>query len=281
MSTTITRPPLRYHGGKWRLGEWIVSHFPAHRVYVEPFGGGASVLLRKRRAYAEVLNDLDGEVVNFFRVLRDEPAELARAVALTPFSRAEFDGAYEPAADDLEQARRTVIRSHMGFGSAAVSLAHRTGFRSNVTRSGTVPAKDWAKLPAVLSAVAERLRGVTIERDDAAAVVARYDGPETLHYCDPPYVWETRRPGAGPWQDAYRHEMDDDAHRALAAVLRAAEGMVVLSGYPCPLYDLELYPDWHRLTSTANGQQGGVARTEVLWLNPAAARALPQRSLFE
>lgn len=108
---TLVRPLIRYHGGKWRLAPWILQHLPPHRCYVEPFGGDASVLLRKPRAYAEVYNDLDGEIVNLFRVARDDGERLARACELTPFSRLEFDDAYTPAEDPLEQARRTVFRS--------------------------------------------------------------------------------------------------------------------------------------------------------------------------
>jgi hypothetical protein len=153
--TAPTRPVLRYHGGKWRLAPWIISHFPAHRVYVEPFGGAASVLMRKPRAYAEVYNDLDGELVALFRVLRDETqaAALVRAVSLTPFAREEFAASYEPSGDPVEQARRTVIRAFMGFGSNAHVRA--TGFRANSNRSGTTPARDWANYPDALVAIIE------------------------------------------------------------------------------------------------------------------------------
>jgi DNA adenine methylase len=267
-----TRPPLRYHGGKWRLAPWIMSHFPTHRCYVEPFGGGASVLLRKPRSYSEVYNDLDGAVCSLFRVLRGRPDDLARAVELTPYSRAEFTGSYDATDDELEAARRLIVRSHMGFGSAAMSKAHRTGFRSNVTRPRTTPAMDWTTLPDVLRLTAERLRGVIIENDEAVSVIARYDAPTTLIYCDPPYVHSTRRPGSGEWYDAYRYEMKDADHDALAETLHGAQGMVVLSGYTSPLYD-RLYADWQRVSIGTQGSDhaGSSPRTEVLWLNAAAA----------
>src|SRR3954470_1229963 len=127
---SVERPILRYHGGKWLLAPWILSHFPAHRVYVEPFGGAASVLLQKERSYAEVYNDLDGEVVNVFRVARDRGAELRRALELTPFSRDDFLLAYRLSPNALERARRTVARSFMGFGSAA-ACGEVSGFRAN------------------------------------------------------------------------------------------------------------------------------------------------------
>ena len=139
--TKCKRPIVRYHGGKWKLAPWIIGHLPPHRVYVEPFGGGASVLLRKPRSYAEVYNDLDGEMVNLFRMARDNGRELLELLRLTPFARDEFAKAYEQASEPIEQARRTVIRAFMGFGSNAHNRP--TGFRSNSNRSGTTPARDW------------------------------------------------------------------------------------------------------------------------------------------
>lgn len=268
--TTPTRPVLRYHGGKWVLAPWVIQHFPEHRVYTEAFGGAASVLLRKERAYAEVYNDLDGEVVNVFRVLRDPTtaAELERLLRLTPFARAEFEQAYEPTSDPVEQARRTIARAYMGFGSAAAS-GRRTGFRSNVTRPYTTPMVDWATYPDQLAAFTERLRGVAIECLPALSVLEKFDGPEALHYVDPPYVFDTRYQGNG---GEYRHELSDQGHRELAATLHELEGMVVLSGYPCDLYD-ELYGDWRCVTRTAFAD-GARERTEALWLNAAAAEAL-------
>ena len=160
----IRRPVLRYHGGKFKLARWIISHFPPHHVYVEPFGGAGSVLLKKQRAYAEVYNDLDGEIVNVFRVLRDvdQARELVRMLRLTPFARDEFELSYLVNGNPIEQARRTICRSMMGFASM-VTGQWRTGFRNNSTRSGSTPAGDWTNYPDALQAAIERLRGVTIE----------------------------------------------------------------------------------------------------------------------
>lgn len=269
------RPILRYHGGKWRLAPWIVSHFPEHRVYVEPFGGGASVLLRKARSYAEVYNDLDDEVVNLFRVLRDpdSSARLVEAVALTPFSRAEFDDTYTEVADPVEMARRLCLRSHAGFGTAAMrstsrGLPQRTGFRANTTRARTTPAHDWARFPDAVADVAARMQGVVVEQRPATEVIRAHDAPTTLHYVDPPYPHSTRAE-ASRWN--YRHEMTDDDHRKLAEVLHNVAGAVVLSGYPCDLYDRELYADWWRVERTAHAD-GARDRVEVLWLNRPTPR---------
>lgn len=259
----MARPLVRYHGGKWRLAPWIIRHFPAHRVYVEPFGGGGSVLLRKPRAYAEVYNDLDGEIVNLFRVARDDGDRLARLCELTPFARDEFLGSYEPATDPLEQARRTLVRSFQGFGSASVSR-QVSGFRANSNRSGTTPAHDWMSYPEALRETVERLRGVVVENRDALTCMRAHDAPDTLHYVDPPYVHETRY--LGTKTHCYRHEMDDAQHRVLAAGLRTLVGMVVVSGYRCDLYD-GLYEGWRRVDGRAMAD-GARPRVESLWLSP-------------
>ena len=254
------RPLVRYHGGKWKLAPWIIDHFPAHRCYVEPFGGGGSVLLRKPRSYAEVYNDLGGEIVNLFTVARDHGEQLAALCELTPFARTEFAQSYEPSADPVEQARRTLIRSFMGFGSNAHNKV--TGFRANSNRSGTTPAHDWANYPSALRLTVERLRGVVIENRDALKCMRHHDAPETLHYADPPYVFSTRSDGHGD----YTHEMSDDDHAILADGLRSLTGMVVVSGYRSDLYD-SLYHGWTRIDRAAHAD-GAAARIESIWLSP-------------
>lgn len=168
-----SRPVMRYHGGKWRLAPWILEHSPPHRVYVEPFGGAASVLLQKPRSYAEVYNDKCGRVVNIFRVLRDpaSAADLERRLRLTPFARDEFtpinEGAYDAAVDDIDRARIMIFRSFAGFGSNAFALRRSTGFRGTSNRSGTTPAHDWANFADCIPTFIARLRGVVIENREA------------------------------------------------------------------------------------------------------------------
>jgi DNA adenine methylase len=260
-----SRPLVRYHGGKWRLAPWIISHFPRHRIYVEPFGGGASVLLRKARSYAEVYNDLDREVAGLFKVVRERGEELVRLLELTPFAREEFDVAWQPTDDEMERARRALVRSCMGFGSAAVTEAREngrvmTGFRANAHRSGTTPAQDWRNFPAVLVQIIERLRGVCIENREAVACMLPHDSPSTLFYVDPPYV-----PGSRDAGTDYRHEMKDADHVALAEVLHGLKGKVLVSGYPSDLYE-ELYKGWVRVEKRAMAD-GARERVEVLWMN--------------
>lgn len=264
----VTRPALRYHGGKWLLAPWIIQHFPRHRTYVEPFGGAASVLLRKPRSYAEIYNDIWSDVVTVFRVLRDHPDAIRRALALTPFARDEFDRSRDRSGDDVERARLAIFRSFAGFGSGSMRVEHSTGFRSNSNRSGTTPAHDWAHYPSYVEAFAERLRGVVIENRDAVECMTQHDGPETLHYVDPPYVRETRtRPYGG---GVYHKEMDDADHMRLGDVLHDLSGMVVVSGYRCDLYD-ELFADWRRVDRPSYAD-GARPRVESLWLNEAAAK---------
>lgn len=268
-----SRPVLRWHGGKWKLAPKIIAHFPPHRVYVEPFGGAASVLMRKPRSYAEVYNDLDNDAVNLFRVLRGERAgELVNAIRLTPFSRIDFREAYEPSTDAVEKARRLVIRSFMGFGSNG--HARVTGFRANSNRSGTTPAHDWANYPDALLSIIERLAGVVVDNRPAIEVMRQHDGPETLHYVDPPYVLSTR---SDVGRD-YHHEMTDADHSELLAALHEMSGFVVLSGYASEIYDRALI-GWRRI-EIASHADGARDRTEVLWLNPVANEYRPQDHLF-
>jgi DNA adenine methylase len=277
--TGLSRPVLRYHGGKWKLAPWIISHFPPHRTYVEPLGGGGSVLMRKPRTYGEVYNDLDGEAVNVFRVLQDpeKAEELRRRLELTPFARDEFRSAYEPAKDDVDAAAKMIARAFMGFGSASMTRMHVTGFRSNASRCGTTPAQDWTNWPYQVPAFCARLRGVVIENRDAIAVMTQHDSPATLHYVDPPYVQSSRSSLShknGNRGHYYRHDMEDVDHERLAEFLQTVDGMVVLSGYRTELYQ-RLFADWTAL-EREHMADGARRRVETLWLNPRCAAAQRQ-----
>lgn len=279
---------MRYHGGKFRLAAWVIAHMPPHQVYVEPFGGAGSVMLHKPRVRGEVYNDLDGEVVNVFRVLQDpEQAEcLRRRVYLTPFSRAEFARSYEPSDDPTERAARMIIRSYMGFGSDTATREHVTGFRMAVSRDGFMgarrkdgggqtPAIDWRTWPDVVPHFTERLRGVILENRPAVEVMRTCDHPDVLHYLDPPYVLSTRqRVGKGR---GYRFEMSDVQHEELAATAHAMSGFVMISGYRCEIYD-RLYGDWHRIERHHVAQEARKT-IEALWVNRACEAAQRQSHL--
>lgn len=271
---TPPRPLLRWFGGKWTLAPWIIDHMPPHRTYVEPFAGGASVLLRKPRAHVEVLNDLDSEVVNLYRVLRDPimSEALIALLHLTPYSAEEFEAAYAHSDDPVERARRLLVRSFMGHGSGSARLDRSTGFRRNAKGGRTALPREWATYPDALRVTIARLNGVMIENRPAAEVIEYFNEPDALLYVDPPYVWETRTKlnVAGEPFHGYVHELDDAAHIALLDQLDAHKGRVLLSGYAHPLYD-ERLTAWRRVTVTARADSTE-EREEVLWINPAASQ---------
>lgn len=256
------RPPLVYYGGKGRVADRIVDLLPTHEHYVEPFAGSLSGLLAKPRSPHETVNDLDRDLVTFWRVLRDRPDDLARVTALTPHARAEHADAYSHPDDDLERARRVWVRLTQG----RAGTLRRTGWRYYRNPTGT-----HSSMPDYLAAyvdrippAARRLHGVSLECRPALEVIGEYGRePAALLYVDPPYLADTRDAGR------YQVEMADEAsHRDLAHALHACRATVVLSGYPSDLYD-QLYPDWHRTAMTAFTGQGGTRgrRTEVLWSN--------------
>lgn len=270
-----TRAVLRYHGGKFKLAPWIVSHFPAHRVYCEPFCGAASVLMAKPRAYVEIINDLDRRVVGLFQVLRDpqEAAELARLLRLTPYARAEYEAAFEETESPVESARRLIIRSAMGFGATAVNTDERTSFRLKWKNAWVSSARNWKTFADALPFFTERLTGVTIECLPALDMIRRFDQEDVLLYCDPPYLPLTRRMSHPSCR--YRHDMQSGDHVALAELLSVSRSAVVLSGYPSEMYS-ELYAGWH-CVSRKSHIESGQTRTECLWLNEAAARGMQGR----
>lgn len=270
----MTLPPFPYSGGKITTAPHIASLFPAHRHYVEPFCGGLAVLLAKDRSTMETVNDLDGDLMNFWKVLRDRPQDLARVCALTPHSLADWrECADLSIGDDLERARRVWVR----LAQSRAGRFYRSGWRHYVN-----PGAVGTAFPSYLdgyvqrmAAAAERLHHVSLECRPALDMITKYGrSPDVLLYVDPPYLGSTRAN-----DKAYRHElMSDDEHRELATALRSCQASVVLSGYPSTLYDDELYSDWHRVTfTTGTGQGDGWSnRTEVLWSN----RPLGEPHLF-
>lgn len=272
------KPPFTYFGGKTRLAAKIAALLPEHEHYVEPFAGSLAVLLAKPRSAMETVSDLDGDLVAFWRVLRDQPAELERACALTPHARAEHLEAYQPAADDLERARRVWVRLTQGRSG---QLHHLTGWRYyQDPRGSTSSMPDYLEAYAGrIAPAAARLAGVSLECLPALELIGRYGRHENvLVYADPPYLESSRSSaGRGP---SYRHELrTEDEHRELAEALRSCRGGVVLSGYDSPLYG-ELYAGWHQrgfAAFTGNSHPGEGHRSEVLWSN----RPFAQASLFD
>jgi len=262
---TVRRPILRYHGGKWLLAPWIISHFEEHKIYVEPYGGAGSVLLRKERSYAEVYNDLGDEIYNLFCVLRQHGDELITQLRLTPFSRKEFYEAYKPSKNPIEQARRTVVKSLMGFATGnEYANKPTTGFRNTTTlKRYTIPSHDFANYADTLYLVVDRLKGVVIENRPALKVMTQHDGPFTLHYCDPPYVKSTRYNGEKT--NVYAHEMSSEDHAEMCEFIKTLEGQVILSGYDNEIYN-DCLTGWHTFERGALAD-GAKPRVEKLWIN--------------
>jgi DNA adenine methylase len=269
----VSRSALRYFGGKWVIAPWIIEHMPQHRVYVEPFGGAASVLLRKPHSKIEVYNDLDDEIVGIFRVLQDAARcrELIRLLKRTPYARREFEKAFEPADDPVERARRAIIRAYLSFHHSALFNPHKNTFANARHRKpGSSGSKmgEWANYPRALPAVCRRLRHVLIEHRDALDVIRNQDAPDALFFVDPPYVMDTRNKGC-----IYRYEMSDAQHVELLALLCSVSGRVMIAGYASDLYD-DMLSGWQRLErhSYANAGAGAQPRMEVLWISPPPER---------
>ncbi|MCX5528990.1 DNA adenine methylase [Streptomyces sp. NBC_00006] len=261
------KSPVPYFGSKLRVAPWIVSLLPDHDHYVEPFAGGLSVLFAKTPAGMETVSDLDGELMTFWRVLRDRPDELLRVCMLTPHSRAELEATWEPTGDDLELARRIWCRLAQGRSGTL----RNTGWRHYIDPAGSATSMPGYLEAYVerLAAAAERLRDVSLENLPALDLIGKYGKqPKVLLYVDPPYLGTTRG-----WGNNYRCEMKSDLeHRELAAVLADCKATVVLSGYHSPLYD-ELYQGWNRYeqsSMTGNAKQAK-DRTEVIWSNRVLA----------
>lgn len=261
---------MRYPGGKFAIAAWVISHMPAHQTYVELYGGAASILLLKHRAHGEIYNDLNSDVVNIFRVLRDplRAAALIELIRLTPYARAEYRIAYEPCKDPIESARRMIFRSWAGIGSDSATRP-AAGFRLyRKTTSGTTAAQDWLGFSEHLNDIVQRLRGVVIENLDALTLIERMDRPDTLFYADPPYVRSTRAASSVK----YPCEMTDADHRALADRLHSIQGMAMISGYESDLY-ADLFRDW-RCVSRMTIRQNHKPAKECLWLSPNIATTL-------
>ncbi|MBX9901450.1 MAG: DNA adenine methylase [Burkholderiaceae bacterium] len=273
-------PAIRYHGAKFRLAPWIMSFFPDHQCYVEPFGGAAGVLLNKPRAYAEVYNDLDRQVVNFFEVLRNPitRARLIEAVVMTPYAREEFDAAWESSDCPIENARRLAIRAQMGFGSAGATKGS-TGFRVDTKRDYGTAQDSWVQYPNALATAGKRFAGVLIENRPAVEVMQSHDAPTTLHFVDPPYVFSTRKMKKS---GCYQHEMSDADHLNLIETLLNLKGFVVLSGYPSDLYQSRL-AGWEKFetASRISSARGTALRTECVWINPQCSDALANKQLYQ
>lgn len=268
---TQPRTVLKYPGAKWSVADWIVSLMPPHKSYLEPFFGSGAVFFTKPPSPIETINDLDGEIVNLFTCIRDCPEELERAVALTPYSRQEYERVWEMYASarsapqeaedgtypDVERARLTLVRYWQTHGCNA---RYRSGWKNDVAgREYAYAAQYWARLPAWIRAAVARLKEAQIERGDAVAVIRRFRSADVLIYADPPYVLSTRK------GKQYRVEMEDREQEGLLRALLDHPGPVMVSGYESELYN-DMLHGWDKLHHAAQSEKGG-RRVETLWVN--------------
>lgn len=249
---------LNYPGAKWGMAKKIVSMMPPHRSYLEPFFGSGAVLFNKRPSAIETVNDIDGDITNFFKVLREHPEELAEAISLTPYSRDVFNDAHENrGTESFDRAYRFAIRSRMGHG---FKTYQKTGFKIDVyARERSYCVNCWNTMPERIFEAAARLKGVQIENRPALDLIHKFNYDNVLIYADPPYLLNTR----GGKQ--YKHEMDEQEHIELLAALKAHKGPAIISGYPSDMYDYELR-GWNTVHKRSYNQNSD-ARTEVLWFN--------------
>ena len=261
------KPVLKYPGGKWNLAEWIISFMSSHTTYLEPFFGSGAVFFRKPPSNVETINDISGNVVNLFRIIRERPDELAALIEMTPWARDEYYASYEKTGDEMEDARRFLVRCWQGTGA---NLNSRTGWRHHAT---SVPFANntvaWNRVSKIIIKATDRLKNVQIENKPALEIIKSYNAPGVLIYADPPYPLNTRS------GKMYAHEMTDADHIGLLEALDAHPGPVLLSGYACEMYDNRL-KHWRRETKKAQAEKGQV-RTEILWINPVAAKQLEGR----
>ncbi len=261
---------IKYPGSKWSIAEWIISFFPEHHSYLEPFFGSGAVFFRKPMSNIETVNDLDGDVVNLFEWIKRDPEKLAHEIYWTPYARQVYEETFITVPESsLDKAVNFYIRLNMGYGYRTNGC--REGWKNDVQgRERAYAAQDWCNLPEKIIQAAERLRGVQIECRPAAGLIRRFNHPKVLIYADPPYVLSTRH------GKQYRHELDDKGQNDLLDVLLDHNGPVLLSGYDNDLYNDRLR-GWHREETTCYSQVCSKKR-EILWMNFEPQK---QMSMFE
>lgn len=247
---------LKYPGAKNRIADWICSYIPPHEVYLEPYAGSLAVFFNKVPCHIETINDIDGEIVNYFHVLRDYPEELQNLIRLTPYSREEYKNAYSESNNAIERARRFCVKCWMGFGCGNLYM---NGFKTGQQSNSPNPARAWTELPNTMRQAAERLKGVQIENLPAVELIQRYDTSDVFMYVDPPYLHGTRK------NYLYKHEMEDFEHEELLKELVKHPGKILLSGYENEMYN-DYLTGWRKVSKSTRAE-GGHARTEILWMN--------------
>lgn len=250
-------PILKWPGTKWRIADWIISAFPEHEVYCEPFFGSGAVFFNKNPSKTETINDIDGNIVNLFRVIRESADDLSRAIEMTPYAREEYYSSYDSTADNVERARRFVVRTWQAFGG---KTACRSGWAHDRTNQVFRP-KSWSGLPERILQTVSRLRMTQIEHMDALKLIPLYNRKGTLLYIDPPYLASTRT------QKHYACEFDRAAqHEELLKLCLAHRGYCIISGYANELYS-QMLTGWEKRSIQTSTSRGSA--TETIYINPA------------
>ena len=249
---------LRYPGSKGNIAKWIIDKFPKHHSYLEPYFGSGAVLFKKKPSNIETVNDLNDDVINLFKVIRDNPEELARLITFTPFSREEYNNAFIDKPDDeLEKARLFLLKSTQSHG---FRLKEKSGWKNDVKgRQSSYAVQMWNELPWRIEQVARRLKEVQIEKSPAVKLINRFNYKNVLVYADPPYLLETRT------RKMYDPEMTDEQHVELLETLIDFKGKVILSGYENDMYN-EYLKDWYKDSTKATAEKG-LKRIETVWTN--------------
>lgn len=259
------KPILKYPGAKWSRAKWITSYLPKHSIYLEPYCGSAAIFFNKEKSDHEIINDLNGDLVNFFTILRTRGPELAHQIMLTPWSEEEYNRCkknYSGTGDDLEDARRFLVRCWQAhgtqFGKENNTWRHR-GIKGQASTTAL-----WKQVHERLLVAADRLRDAEIRKRPALEMIDYYNHSDCLIYADPPYVLSTRKSTSH-----YQFEMKDSDHSTLLEALQKHRGYVVLSGYDSTLYSQQL-TGWTKVTMPTVTEHGHIQQ-EVLWLNPKVA----------
>ena len=254
---------LRWPGAKWRIADWIIKQFPDHDVYCEPFFGSGAVFFRKNPSGTETINDVDHNVINLFRVIRDSADELAKTIEMTPYSREEYRTCYESQGDEIERARRFLVRTWQAFGGKTYCSSSWAHDRTNTV----FRPRYWCKLPDRLLDTVERLRMAQIECMDALELIPMYNRRNTLLYVDPPYLRSSRT------QLHYECEFaNPNKHIDLLKICIAHRGPCIISSYENKMYN-EYLAGWSKRSITTQTNCAGTA-TEVIYLNAACTREM-------
>jgi len=255
-----TNTVLKYPGSKWSIANWIISYFPKHHSYVEPYCGSSAVFFTKFPSNIETINDLDDDVINLFTCIRDNAEELSRVITMTPYSRKTYDISFDATpAEPIEKARQFLIRCWQGHGFR--TNGYKVGWKNDVQgRENMYAVSNWYRLPEWILQIIDRLKQVQIENRPALEIIKRFNYSNVLIYADPPYLLNTRT------AKQYKHEMAEIDHIKLLETLLQHKGYVALSGYPSDLYDTAL-KGWHKMSIAGRAEYYGTDRKEVVWMN--------------